>query len=138
MPEPTSLPTVSPSPNADDQTFWDGLLEDRVSLPRCVACEHIIWYPRPVCPACSGTDVEWFEATGAGSIYSFSVTRKIPGRWSGSVPFVLAYVELDEGPRVLTNIVDTDVESVHIGQRVRAVFHDATDGGALLRFTPVT
>jgi len=136
MPEATEFPVPTPHPNSDDQPFWDALTEDRVILPQCRACDHVIWYPRPVCPGCGGSDVEWIDASGDGTVYSFSVTLKAPGRFSEHVPFVVAYVELDEGPRVLTNIVDTDVETVHVGQRVSAVFHAGKEGTAILRFRP--
>ncbi|MED5362095.1 MAG: OB-fold domain-containing protein, partial [Actinomycetota bacterium] len=78
---------------------------------------------------------------GKGSVYSFTVTRRIPGSWGKATPFVLAYVELEEGPRVMTNIVDCDPEQVAIGDSVEAVFEDATNrdgdsGPPLLRFRP--
>ena len=82
------------------------------------------------------TDVEWFEASGQGTIYSCTTTRRMPGRWGGAAPFVLAYVELDEGPRLMTNIVDCDPDEIAIGDRVEAVFHPTEDGPALVRFRP--
>lgn len=85
---------------------------------------------------CGSTSVTWFEASGRGTVYSCTVTRRIPGSWRAATPFVLAYVELDEGPRVATNVVGCDPETVHIGQAVRTVFDPTPDGPALLRFTP--
>ena len=82
------------------------------------------------------SSVTWFEASGRGTVYSCTVTRRIGGSWRAATPFVLAYVELEEGPRVLTNIVGCDPETVHIGQAVQAVFDRTPDGPALLRFTP--
>jgi uncharacterized OB-fold protein len=83
--------------------------------------------------------VSWVEASGRGSVYSFTINRRgqadLPAyRQVG--PYVLAYVELDEGPRVMTNIVDCDPDSVRIGQRVEVVFHDTGQGSALVRFRP--
>lgn len=83
-------------------------------------------------------DVEWIEASGKGTIYSFSVTRRGQGPWRDAIPYVLAYVELEEGPRVMTNIVDCDQSALEVGHRVEVVFHDTGQGNALPRFKPAT
>jgi len=131
-----TLPTPSPYPNSETQGFWDATAEERLLLPRCTACDFVLWYPREHCSECGSGDVEWFEASGTGSVYSFSVTRRMPGRWGKAAPFVLAYVELDEGPRLLTNVVDCDPDTVSIGQRVEVVWHETEDGPKLPRFRP--
>lgn len=133
-----TLPTPAPHPTLETQPFWDATLEDRLVLPRCLSCEHVIWYPRGLCPECGSTDVEWFEASGRGVVYSFSITRRMPGRWGQAAPFVLAYVELDEGPRIMTNIVDCEPESVTVGQAVEVVFHETEDGPKIPRFRPAS
>ena len=133
---PSGLPVPPPSPNLETQRFWDGTAEGRLELPRCDNCGHVVWYPRERCDQCGSTSVTWFEASGRGTVYSCTVTRRIPGSWRKAAPFVLAYVELDEGPRVMTNIVGCDPEAVHIGQSVHAVFDPTPDGPALLRFAP--
>jgi uncharacterized protein len=130
---PTSAPTISPE-TAD---YWAATAEGRLLLKRCDACGHVIWYPRAICPDCHSTDTSWFEASGRGEVYSFTVNRRGDGPWKEATPFVLAYVELDEGPRVMTNIVDCDVDSVAIGQRVTAVWDDTGQGNAVLRFRPL-
>ena len=137
-----TLPAKAAEPNSENLQFFEGAEQRRLVLPRCTACGFVIWFPREICPECGSQDVDWFEASGNGSIYSCTVTRRIPGSWGKAAPFVLAYVELDEGPRVMTNIVDCDPEQVAIGDRVKAVFEEATDrdgnpGPPLLRFRPV-
>lgn len=107
--------------------FWDAAAEDRLVLPWCRVCDAAIWYPRTICPTCHGSDVEWVAATGGGTIYSFTVSFRGAGPWAEKVPYVIAYVELDEGPRVLTNVVDAAVDDIHIGDRVQAVFEPAGD-----------
>jgi uncharacterized OB-fold protein len=82
--------------------------------------------------------VSWFEATGRGTIYSFTVVRQAFGDWKPFVPYVIAYVELDEGPRVLTNIVDCDPERVAIGDTVQLAIDRSPDGSGVYRFAPVT
>ena len=132
---PSGLPVPPPNPNLETQRFWDATAEGRLELPRCDNCGHVVWYPRQRCDQCGSTSVTWFEASGRGTVYSCTVTRRIPGSWRAAAPFVLAYVELEEGPRVVTNIVGCDPETVHIGQAVQAVFDPTPDGPALLRFT---
>jgi uncharacterized protein len=130
-PAPYVLPEVKP--------FWDATAQGRLVLPRCAECETIIWYPRPFCPACGSLKIAWVEATGRGTVYSFTVNRRgqadLPAYRDAGV-YVLAYVELEEGPRVMTNIVDCSPDEVKIGQRVEVVFHDTGQGSALPRFRP--
>ena len=80
------------------------------------------------------SDVSWFEASGLGTIYSFAIVRRAGGPWRDSLPYVLAYVELEEGPRVLTNVTGTI--DLDVGQAVVAEFHDTGEGNALVRFRP--
>jgi uncharacterized OB-fold protein len=131
-----TLPVFPPTPSPESQPYWDATAEGKILLPRCNDCGTVIWYPRTTCPECMSSDVSWFEASGRGTIYSFAIVRRQGGPWRDALPYVLAYVELDEGPRVLTNIVDElDLE---IGQAVEAVFHDTGEGNALVRFRPVS
>jgi uncharacterized protein len=129
---PTSAPTISPE-TAD---YWAATAEGRLLLKRCDACGHVIWYPRAICPDYHSTDTSWFEASGRGEVYSFTVNRRGDGPWKEAAPFVLAYVELDEGPRVMTNIVDCDVDTLRIGQPVEVAFADTGEGNAIVRFRP--
>lgn len=130
------LPNMAPPINPDSKPFWDATAEDRLLLPRCDRCSTVIWYPREFCPACGSLDVSWFEASGRGSVYSFSIVRKGENMYTAAAPYVLAYVELEEGPRIMTNIVDCEVEEVAIGQAVSVVFHDTGQGQKLPRFAP--
>lgn len=133
----SGLPTRAPQRTLETAPFWDACAQHRLVLPRCESCTEVIWYPRLVCPSCGGTTVTWVEASGRGTVYSFSVVRKGQGPYRDVAPYVLAYVELDEGPRVMTNIVGVDPDAVRVGQAVRVVFDDTGDGDALPRFTPV-
>ena len=129
---PVPPATVSP----DNQPFFDGLEAGVLRLPRCAACQTVIWYPRHHCPSCGSNEVTWFDAGGEGSIYSLTIVRRGMGEWAAVVPYVLAYVELDEGPRVLTNIVAGDPEALRIGDRVRMVVERAQGAPPVLRFKP--
>lgn len=135
----TRLPTEAPRTNPDSAPFWEATGEARFTLQRCDDCDAVIWWPRAICPECSSFDLTWFDASGEGSVYSYTVVHRSVGRWNDHTPYVVAYVELDEGPRVLTNIVDGDrrraAAAVAIDARVRVVWHPTGEGNALPRFT---
>ncbi len=122
-----------PAPIVDSFTapFWQAASEGRLLIKRCKACGEAHWYPRPFCPHCGSDHTEWVPASGSGTIYSFTVTRK-----AGPVPYVLAYVTLDEDVTVLTNLVDAEMEALHIGQRVNVTIRQAEGGGAVPVFRP--
>ena len=141
MIEERVLPAPAPVVLPEVKQFWDATAEGRLLLPRCEDCRTVIWYPRPYCPVCASLRITWFAASGRGSIYSFTVNRRgqadLPAyREAGQ--YVLAYVELEDGPRIMTNIVDCDPDSVRIGQPVELVFHDTGQGTALARFRPAS
>lgn len=134
----SELPAVPAEVTPDNQEFFAGLEAGRVRLPRCDRCGNVVWYPRHHCPACGSGEVTWFDASGKGTVYSFTVVRRSQGDWSAAVPYVLAYVELDEGPRVLTNVVGADPGGVAIGARVEAVVETAGGVPPVLRFRLVS
>jgi uncharacterized OB-fold protein len=133
------LPAPAPFVLPEVKQFWDATAEGKLLLPKCEDCQTIVWYPRPFCPPCPNSKVTWIEASGRGKIYSYTVNRRgqadLPAYKEAGV-YVLAYVELEEGPRMMTNIVDCDPDSVRIGQDVELVFHDTGQGTALARFRP--
>lgn len=134
---PAGLPT--PRPELDPQTmpFWEAAQREELVLPHCADCEQFFWYPRGFCPRCGGTRVDWKPSAGSGEIYSFSVVRRAGGVWAEHVPFVLAYIALDEGVTVQANIVDCSTEQLVPGHRVKAVFErDNAEDLPILRFTP--
>jgi uncharacterized OB-fold protein len=130
----STLPVPDPVRTPEVEPFWEGAARGRLVLPRCRACHRFLWYPRTWCSACATADVDWVEASGRGTIYTFTVVRRsaAPG-YADHLPYVLAYVQLAEGPRVLTNIRTCNPESLHVGKQVRAVF-DAVGETALPRF----
>lgn len=132
----SELPTTNIRVTSDTARFWAAAAEGRLHLPRCDRCGLVIWYPRPVCPDCHGGDITWFDSTGSGVVHSFTVMRKGHGPWAEHAPYVVAFVELDDGPRMLTNLVDCDPGTVAIGTAVRVVFDRAGEHAAVPRFTP--
>jgi uncharacterized protein len=119
------LPTTSPAPSPETAPFWEATKRDVLLVPRCDACGATFWYPRFFCPFCHAKNISWLEASGKGTIYSFTVSMRGWGDWAEVTPYVVAYVELDEGPRMLTNIVECDPDELEVGQRVAVVFDQA-------------
>lgn len=112
----------APPVNPETKPFWDAAGEGTLLLKRCDACGELHYYPRVACPFCGSDRTSWEAASGRGTIYSYSVFRRAP------VPYAIAYVSLEEGPTMMTNIVDGDLDAIRIGQRVRVRFVP-TDGG---------
>jgi uncharacterized OB-fold protein len=102
--------------NPEAKPFFDAAREGRLLLKRCLACGQLHYYPRAICPFCASDRTEWLAARGRGTIYSFSVMRRV------EKPYAIAYVTLEEGVTVLTNLVDCDFDRLRIGDPVRVVF----------------
>jgi uncharacterized protein len=134
----TTPPLPAPAPNVNPETrpYWEATTRGQLILPRCRACTTVNWYPRTLCPACGSFDTEWINASGQGTIYTFTITRRGGGAYRDAAPYVLAYVELAEGPRMMTNIIDCDIDALQIGDPVEVTFHDTGQGAALPRFRP--
>lgn len=119
------------------EPYWEGAAENRLILSRCAEDGAFLWPPRSFCPRHRGGDVRWEAAAGGGVVYSYTVVHRGEGGFAKASPYVLAYVELDEGPRVLTNVVAADgslAVNVDIGQRVTARFNNVGGGAPVLRF----
>ena len=121
-----------PQINPGDEPYFDAAAQGRLMIKRCAACGEHHFYPRPLCPFCFSERTEWMEAKGTGSIYTFSVSRR-----ASPVPYAIAYVTLDEGVTMMTNIVDCDLDAIRIGQRVRVVFKPTAAGPPVPMFAPV-
>lgn len=127
-----------PAQDAGSRRYWQAAREHRLEIPRCLDCERHHFYPRELCPHCSSPRLEWSEVSGRGTIYSFTVARRPAGpAFRDEVPYVVALVELEEGPRMLSNVVGADPDSVAIGQPVRVVFEDVTEEVTLPKFEVV-
>jgi hypothetical protein len=132
------LPAPVADVTSETAEFWAATAEGTLLLPRCERCDTVIWYPRAFCPACASFDVTWFPASGRGTVYSFTVVRRPALPYDRSGPFVVAYVELDEGPRVLTNLVECEPDEVEIGMPVEVSLVRVDDELTLPAWRPVT
>lgn len=114
----------------ESKPFWEAAGQGRLMVGFCNACGENHYYPRSICPICYSTDTRLKETSGLGQIYSYAITRQ------ADPPYIIAYVTLNEGVTMLTNIVDCAAETVRIGQRVRVRFVEAEDGYAIPMFAP--
>jgi len=103
--------------------FWRAAAERKLVLPACTQCDKPFWHPRPHCPFCGSRDIEWRTASGRGSVYTYTVVRQSSDpHFREHVPYVVAMIELDEGPRIMSNVIDCAPEQVRIGMRVSVRF----------------
>ena len=134
MPELPPKPVPRPTPVT--QPYWDAASEGRLVMPRRADGTYF-WYPRPLAPTTLEGGWEWTEVSGRGTVYSFTIDRRgTAAAFANDVPYVIAIVELEEGPHFTSNIVGCPVESVRIGMPVQAIFEPAHDGISLVKFRP--
>jgi uncharacterized OB-fold protein len=122
-----SAPRVLP----ESLPFWQAADEGRYLVKKCNSCGQVHHYPRDICPFCLSADTVWQDSPGTGVVYSFSTMGQ------GDAAYTMAYVTLDEGVTVMSNLVDCDPGRVSIGQKVRVVFTPTEGGHAVPMFTPV-
>jgi len=117
-----------PNPDVETQPFWDGCRSGVFLLRHCNACGHDHYYPRPFCPACWSDDVSWKEASGRARLYTYSIVHvnDLPP-FNERVPYVAAIVDLDEGPRVMTNVEGVPFAELAIGMPLRVAFRQISD-----------
>jgi uncharacterized OB-fold protein len=128
-----------PTPDDDTRTFWDAARQGKLLIKRCAACGRAHYYPRSFCPHCWSPEVSWEEASGRGSLYTYSVVHQndLPP-FNERVPYVAAIVDLDEGPRAMTNIVDCEFDALRVGMPVEVEFRDIGEDVSIPVFRPST
>ena len=125
-----------PQPTRITQPYWDAARDHRLVIQECACCKARQFYPREFCTACLSEDVGWIECGGRGTVYTYTVNRRASNAaLAGNVPYVVASIDLDEGVRMMANIVDCPPEAVRIGSRVRVRFERVSDGITLPQFT---
>jgi uncharacterized OB-fold protein len=126
-----------PTPDLEQQPYWDAAREERLLIKRCNACGKPHFYPRPFCPHCWSDDVVWEEASGRGTLYTFSIVRRndLPP-FGERVPYVAAIVDLEEGVRMMTNLEQCAEDAIAIGMPVRVAFRVETEDFTFPIFVP--
>jgi uncharacterized OB-fold protein len=126
-----------PIPNADTEPFWTGCKAHQLRFQRCRTCGLVRWPASILCPECHGRETEWIVASGRGHVFSFIVYHEaLHPAFEQDLPYVVAIVELDEGPRLLTNIVGCSPDEVHCDMPVEVVWDDVTEEIHLPKFRP--
>jgi len=129
------LPEIQPY----SQPFWDGTRENKLLVQHCNACDTNIFYPRRDCPECWSQDLGWIEASGRAIVYTYSVTYEgVEEKFVEDLPIILAWIDLPEGIRMHTNLVDCEPEDVRIGMEVEVVYRPVTEEITLPFFRPVS
>jgi uncharacterized protein len=127
---------AKPTPTPETQNFWDGTKAGELRLQRCGECSKVYFPPRPFCPVCGSRDVSAFKASGKAILYSYVIHhRPVPGF---TPPYAIAVVELSEGPRMMTNIVDCEQtpEALQLDMKLEVVFEAMDDTITLPLFRP--
>lgn len=126
-----------PVPTPTSQPFWDGLNDGVVRIQRCDVCDAWVFYPRSRCSNCLGDALSWHEVTGNGVLYTFTIARQPTApHFADEVPQKLAVVELEEGVRLTTTLVNVDEDAIRVGMLVKPCFDRVADGITLLRYQP--
>jgi uncharacterized OB-fold protein len=136
--EPAARPAKAvPVPTPETQPFWDGCAAGELRIQRCTDCATAYFYPRPVCPACGSTRVEWFTTTGQATLYSYVINHRPARGFEDEAPYAIAVVQLAEGPRMMTNLVGIPAtpEDLILDMPLRVVFEPRGDVSLPL-FTP--
>jgi uncharacterized OB-fold protein len=124
-----------PIPNQDTEPFWQGCARGELLLQKCSPCGHYRHPPSPICPACLSPHYRWTASSGRGTVYSFVVVhRALHPAWEKELPYVVAIIELAEGPHLMSNVVETPVDQVKIGMNVEVFFERASEEIAVPKF----
>ena len=117
--------------------FWEAARRHELVMPRCTTCAHVFFYPRSECPRCFSSTLEWVPVSGRGRLHSFTIVyQPANAAFKAEAPHVYAVVQLDEGPRLVSNVVQCDPESVRVDMLLVAVFDDVTPEWTLVKFKP--
>ncbi len=121
----------APVVNADSAPYWEGARNDNLLLQKCSDCGTLRFFPRYLCTECGSDNTDWVEASGRGTVHSFTVVHRAAfPEFQERTPYVVALIDLEEGPRMMTNIVGADALDVAIGDAVTVEFEDRGDDGA--------
>jgi len=127
-----------PKPTPWSRPFWQGCKEMKLLVQKCEDCQKYIFYPKLFCPFCLSERLNWVESSGKGKIYSFTVVHSYqPTEFEDVVPYVIAVIELEEGVRMMSNIVECKPDDIKCDMEVEVIFEQVTDDFTFPRFRPV-
>lgn len=127
-----------PVPNSDNIKFWEGCKKHELLVQKCKDCDSYRYPPRSICPKCFSVESTWDKVNGKGEVYTFTVARvPLNPAWELDIPYTIGVIQLDEGVRMVSNIVDCKPEDIKIGMKVEVIFDDVTDNISLPKFKPI-
>ncbi len=128
-----------PVPSLESQPFWDGLRENELLMPRCDACGHRWFPPSLLCPHCSAENWSWAAVSGRGRVFSFVVYHRVyHSGFADEVPYAVAVIELDEGPRMISNVVGIAPDKLVCDMKVEIAYEAISPTVTLPKFKPVS
>lgn len=133
--QPAGIPLPHPSPVSEPH--WEGCRRGELLVQQCLDCKGYIFIPQPACTHCLSENLEWVASSGKGTVYSYTTVHR-PQQPSFETPYVVAIVEVEEGWHMLANLIDLEVEDVHVGMSVEVTFHALNDEITLPYFRPAT
>jgi len=119
---PGHLPASLLVQDSDSRPYWEGLQQGELRIQRCDSCSKAVFYPRSICPHCFADQLSWIVASGKGTVYSYTVAHQAFGSFAADVPFVVALIELEEGVRMMSRLLDAPRERVMVGAAVKVTF----------------
>lgn len=127
-----------PIPTKETERYWEGCRHHQLLIQRCTECGHYQFYPRIICTGCTSTHLEWIQASGQGKVVSYTIMyRAISKAYAAEAPYVIALIKLDEGPTMMSNIVQLDPTKVEVGMKVEVVFEDWSEEISIPKFRPI-
>lgn len=126
-----------PRPTDATGPYWDATRDHKLVLQYCPRCEEFVHHPREACPGCLGREFRWVESTGRGTVHAFSVHhRPFEAMSADDLPYIVAFIDLEEGVRFLSNIIGVDPAAVAVGHRVNLTWRAVGEGYHLPVFEP--
>ena len=128
------VPVATP----ESDFFWDKTRKHELWIQKCVDCDTAFFYPRMICPDCLEDKIEWFKTSGKGFLYTYMINHRPPPGFEDEAPYAIAIVQLDEGPRMMTNIVgiENTPENLVLDMPLEVVFEDIVDDMSLPKWRP--
>jgi uncharacterized protein len=119
--------------------FWEAAKRHELVIPRCKTCDYLFFYPRSECPRCLSTHLEWVRVSGRGRLHTYTVVyQPANAAFRDDAPHIYAVVQLDEGPRMASNVVQCAIDAVNVDMPLEAIFDDVTPEWTLVKFKPAS
>jgi uncharacterized protein len=135
----SSKPLPRPLSPEVTRPFWEAAKRHELVMPRCTTCDHLFFYPRSECPRCLSNHLEWVRVSGRGRLHTYTIVyQPANAAFRDDTPYIYAVVQLDEGPRMVSNVVQCDLDAVKVDMPLEAIFDDVTPECTLVKFKPAS